>query len=455
MPRNGLRGRGIGKQAARSERMAQVYISSTFNDLKEYRAAAAEAVKRLRHQPIAMEAYVAQDERPLDVCLKDVAECQVYVGLFAWRVGFKPPGQQKSITQLEYEEARRRNLPCLILLLKDDVEWPKRWRDADDNDIMALRERLSLNHTVDFFKNPDDLAARLSPALSRELSGTVSKPRSVPAMLPYLSDRSRQAHVLERALEEHGRERADRPAIIVVHGDEQEAHDRFADRLREITLPRLLKREPVAQRPVHWCDPEGSVEERVEQLQDNLARKLVKGVEPNAELLAAAAVALRSPLMLVSYIPASEWQSNEAKVITRWLDFWSTWPDLPAEQPLVVLLNIQYETLAERSFWARRRLRRHNTDAREIVDQLQPEEWPKISLSVLPELQAVRESDVIEWLNDQVEYFCRDSKTKDPILVAEQLKPRIQAFFKDAPDGRMPMAQLAIELRRELEQCLG
>ena len=37
-----------------------------------------------------MEDYVAKDQRPLQMCLDDVASSDVYVGIFAWRYGYIP-----------------------------------------------------------------------------------------------------------------------------------------------------------------------------------------------------------------------------------------------------------------------------------------------------------------------------------------------------------------------------
>ena len=70
--------------------MAKIYIFSTYVDLKKEREAAAQAIQRLEHQAIAMENYVASDQRPVDKCLQDVKRCDVYVGIFAWRYGFIP-----------------------------------------------------------------------------------------------------------------------------------------------------------------------------------------------------------------------------------------------------------------------------------------------------------------------------------------------------------------------------
>ena len=63
--------------------MATIYLSSTYSDLQEYREAVYRALRQMRHDVIAMEDYVATDERPADTCLTDVAACEVYIGLFA------------------------------------------------------------------------------------------------------------------------------------------------------------------------------------------------------------------------------------------------------------------------------------------------------------------------------------------------------------------------------------
>ena len=66
----------------------KIYLSSTFEDLKDYRRRVYEQLRTLRHDVIAMEDYVAADERPLDKCLRDVRDSDVYIGLFAWRYGY-------------------------------------------------------------------------------------------------------------------------------------------------------------------------------------------------------------------------------------------------------------------------------------------------------------------------------------------------------------------------------
>jgi Domain of unknown function (DUF4062) len=64
----------------RGSNVATVYLSSTYSDLKVYREAVYHTLRQMRYDVIAMEDYVAADERPLATCLADVAACDLYIG---------------------------------------------------------------------------------------------------------------------------------------------------------------------------------------------------------------------------------------------------------------------------------------------------------------------------------------------------------------------------------------
>jgi hypothetical protein len=66
-----------------------VYISSTYEDLKEHRRAVADALRDCGYKVDAMEKYPARDDRPKAACEADVSNCDIYIGIFAWRYG--PP----------------------------------------------------------------------------------------------------------------------------------------------------------------------------------------------------------------------------------------------------------------------------------------------------------------------------------------------------------------------------
>lgn len=155
--------------------MAKIYVSSTYADLKVYREAVHRQVMRLAgHQVTAMEDYVATDDRPLAKCLADVGNCDIYVGIFAWRYGFVPQGdnpEKRSITELEYLHAKANQKTCLIFLLDDKALWSPGDTDhkTKENEaggrIEALRKQLSETHMVSFFDAPDSLASLVSAAI--------------------------------------------------------------------------------------------------------------------------------------------------------------------------------------------------------------------------------------------------------------------------------------------------
>jgi hypothetical protein len=164
----------------------KIYISSTFNDLEHYREKVYRHLRSLGHDVIAMEDYVATDTRPLQKCLQDVRDSNVYVGIFAWRYGYVPlkdNPEKKSITELELNEAERLGKPRLIFLLKSTGAWPANMMDATTGDnkrgarISALREALKQGRLLAEWETADELAAKVGAALYRwqlESSAAVS-----------------------------------------------------------------------------------------------------------------------------------------------------------------------------------------------------------------------------------------------------------------------------------------
>jgi O-acetyl-ADP-ribose deacetylase (regulator of RNase III) len=156
--------------------MSRIYISSTFEDLKDYRQHVCRQLRRAGHDVVAMEDYVAQDERPLTNCLNDISGCDLYIGIFAWRYGYVPKDNNPkylSITELEYRHAVNEVKECLVFLLDDSVAWPPALQDSHTRDgrsgelVMQLREELSRNLQVGYFNNPDHLASLVSVAVAK------------------------------------------------------------------------------------------------------------------------------------------------------------------------------------------------------------------------------------------------------------------------------------------------
>lgn len=163
----------------------KIYVSSTYRDLQKHRQAVSTVLRRMGHQPIGMEDYVAEGVRPLHRCLTDVEGCDVYVGIFAWRYGYVPTDAgttniplpdglgKTSITELEYRKAVQSGKPVLVFLVDPEAEWPSSQFDAVTGDgeqgklISGLKQELGQQYLVSYFRTPEELASLVSTAVYR------------------------------------------------------------------------------------------------------------------------------------------------------------------------------------------------------------------------------------------------------------------------------------------------
>ncbi|HLG13796.1 MAG TPA: DUF4062 domain-containing protein [Blastocatellia bacterium] len=148
--------------------MARVYVSSTFIDLQECREQVRLVLRRMGHEDVAMEYYVAEDKRPVDKCLADVASCDLYVGIFAWRYGWVPATSnpaELSITEMEYRRAVEARKTCLIFLLDEDAPWPRKLMDRDQERIERLRAELQQRHLPAYFESAKHIGSVVAPAI--------------------------------------------------------------------------------------------------------------------------------------------------------------------------------------------------------------------------------------------------------------------------------------------------
>ena len=156
--------------------MTTIYLSSTYEDLKEYRRVVFDALRKSGYQAIAMEDYVATDQRPVDKCLKDVAEADIYVGIFAFRYGYVPPADHSnsnslSITELEFRQAESLKKPCLTFVVNQSTPWPPVFMDsqaAEDKGerINTFRQYLLTERLASSFSSPHELATLVLAAVS-------------------------------------------------------------------------------------------------------------------------------------------------------------------------------------------------------------------------------------------------------------------------------------------------
>ena len=168
----------------------RIFVSSSYEDLREYRSASIHILRQLGHEVLAMEEMVAGPDAPLIKVLEMIDRSEAYVGIFAWRYGYIPVKDKKtkipkvkdavegetSITHYEYLRAVERKLPVMAFLLDENYPWPPRFIDGfdktsilkapNDDKIRSLRQSLQQERVVSWFRTASDLEARVAAAVT-------------------------------------------------------------------------------------------------------------------------------------------------------------------------------------------------------------------------------------------------------------------------------------------------
>lgn len=101
------------------KRRFQVFVSSTYTDLRDERQAAVEAILSAGHIPAGMEPFAAGDESQMEVIKQWIDESDVYLLILGGRYGSIEPVSGKSYIQLEYEYALEKGKPFFACVISE------------------------------------------------------------------------------------------------------------------------------------------------------------------------------------------------------------------------------------------------------------------------------------------------------------------------------------------------
>lgn len=149
--------------------MYQVFVSSTYEDLKEERNKVLQALLRIDCIPIGMEYFNAADEDQFTVIKDLISSCDYYVLILGGKYGSIEEKSQKSYTQLEYEYAKSQGIPTVAFFCKDLQDLPASKQEQDQNKKEKLE---SFTKTVKTqlcmpYTNADNLALNVITSLSK------------------------------------------------------------------------------------------------------------------------------------------------------------------------------------------------------------------------------------------------------------------------------------------------
>lgn len=146
-----------------------VFVSSTYEDLIEYRRVVSDVLVELEFYPVMMEYWPAMDVHAVEKCMREIDKSSIYIGIFAHRYGYCPEGSNISITEMEFERATKKGLTRLCFMVDQSEPWPPEYIEDEPgkSKLHAFRSKINGNLLRGQFTTPDSLGLQVAKALAK------------------------------------------------------------------------------------------------------------------------------------------------------------------------------------------------------------------------------------------------------------------------------------------------
>ena len=150
----------------------QIFISSTYEDLKEEREQVLKTVLRLGHIPIGMEMFNAANQTQWEMIKRRIEESDYYIVIIAHRYGSIEKESGLSYTEKEYDYAESIGVPTFGFVINRSASWPGDRRDDDSQKNTALKKFIEKVESKmrSSWSNKDELASNVSLSLNENIT---------------------------------------------------------------------------------------------------------------------------------------------------------------------------------------------------------------------------------------------------------------------------------------------
>jgi len=149
----------------------QVFISSTYADLKEERAKVIQTIMELDCIPAGMEIFPAIDEEQFEFIKKVINDCDYYLLIIGGRYG-SLSDLGISYTEMEYDYAIEQGIKIIAFVHAnpDDISLGKSEKDAELRiKLQNFRDKVETNRLVKFWSKADELPGLVALSLSKTI----------------------------------------------------------------------------------------------------------------------------------------------------------------------------------------------------------------------------------------------------------------------------------------------
>ncbi|MEO1622243.1 MAG: hypothetical protein AAFU53_14585, partial [Cyanobacteria bacterium J06632_3] len=278
-----------------------------------------------------------------------------------------------------------------------------------------------------------------------------------------------QEFELGQAIQVLKRQSAQQPLLCIVHGDEWQSHDKFLERLRKVSLPRLLRlnlrQTAIKEYHLKWPASLKKLDKLPARLTKNLADEVENDSFATVQEINQTFGKYPGPVLVHVHLMTQDWKRLGFGLLAKVLDYWQNWPALGADQTLVICVFIKYQQygviqsankrkrwwLMNPFTWLKRffKVRQCQKLNLEIAQQLtslngkQFGDFNRLTGVVLPKLDNLNRGHVEDWVR------CKETTTFVGEALAGPLFSAVGKLFDQ--DETMPMDRIAEHLSRLLK----
>ncbi|KAA0992970.1 DUF4062 domain-containing protein [Dyadobacter aurulentus] len=153
----------------------QVFVSSTYEDLKDERKKVANAIFKADHIPVGMETFPATTRHQWQMITELIDTSDYYVLIIGGKYGSISPAfdpadpREISYTQREYEYARSKDVPVYTFICGDIETLAENKREKKEKSrkkLQAFIKTIKANHYCDHWHNAEELSRKVLNALN-------------------------------------------------------------------------------------------------------------------------------------------------------------------------------------------------------------------------------------------------------------------------------------------------
>lgn len=157
------------------EKKYQIFISSTYEDLKEERKKVQDTILSMYQFPIGMEMFSAADEEQWEIIRETIDSSDYYVLIVGHRYGSViEEGEYAGIsyTQKEFRYALEQKIPILAFLIDNSVAVTLEKTEQDVNrreKLEQFKDEVKSGRMIQWWTSKDDLANKVMNSLNKQI----------------------------------------------------------------------------------------------------------------------------------------------------------------------------------------------------------------------------------------------------------------------------------------------